>query len=69
MIDEEVYYKEEILKETSEKELNEWLDHNPIPPEWMKRNYNCEKYAYAFTVMRTGVFYTWWRKHILKWDI
>lgn len=58
-------YKKELLKLISEKELNIWLEKNPMPDEWEDR----DRYSWAYTEMPIGTYQTWYRKNVLGWDI
>ncbi len=59
------WYKNEILKFVSEKEVDEWLKRNPMPNYWQDK----DKYSWAYTEMPVGMLITWWRKYILCWNI
>jgi hypothetical protein len=62
----ELAYKNILLGYISEKELNIWLEKNPVPDIWCRDG---GKYSYAYTEMPIGKIFTWWRKNILRWKI
>lgn len=55
-------YKQLTLQKVSESELEEWLKRNHPPKEWQE-----DKYAWAYTEMPIGKFATWIRKNILMY--
>ena len=57
-------YKTILLGYITEKELNIWLEKNPVPKNWKGG-----KYSYAYTEMSIGKFFTWWRKNVFGWKI
>jgi hypothetical protein len=57
-------YKKELLKVASEKEVEEWIIRNPMPKEWQG-----DKYSYAYTEMPIGSAFSFIRKNIFGWAI
>jgi len=58
-------YKQELLKLTTQKEVDHWLKTNPMPKYWE----HGDVYSWAYLEMPVGKFNTWWRKKILGWNI